>query len=285
MKRSGFLLTFMLAGVIFAIEDVQSDSAEATLELDLMEFFPRAQLLAQTWPSAKEDLQILCQENVDGQFVSFVGFEEVLDKQIDEIILLAVFSEQEFRKPEKNMYSEAPQGGIPPGGTRDWGWVFDRNSDGRVDYLAFLDGPNPVVPDEPEDDLPNLTQPITRNELLLVAENMRYVFWHAADDNFDGHVDGLAVSMRNLKTGWIEGWMVAQDKDFDNRYELCNYFQRTLQSKPEKCGGSADGYHVPGKALSGLYKVPPIGWDNLFLPEINAAAETCQLSGASFRQE
>jgi hypothetical protein len=171
---------------------------------------------------------------------------------------------------------------LPPGGTLNWAYIFDRNHDGKVDYLAFLDGPLPVVPEDWKGDLPNLTSPITGKEFKeIVIPNLKLLFWHMADDNYDGYPDGIAVSLQNLESGWFDGWMLARDLDFDGHYDFCKSYQGRLHSELGDCEGTSTDYHVPNKELSGLIKVP--SGQDIFL-FINEAAEKCQLTGESFHR-
>lgn len=244
----------------------------------LMEFFPGAYSVTQL-PLPQSALEIRCQKHINKgwkAYVSFIGMKKGP-------IFLVVFTGKKFKAPGKNLFTLSPRKGIPAGGTRNWGYVFDRNHDGKVDYLAFLDGPSPVAPDEQNGDLPNLTKQFTGKELKeIIIPNTKLVFWHMADDNYDGYHDGVAVSMRKLESGWIDGWIVARDVDFDGRYDSCKFFQGKLHSEHGDCEEDPVGYHVTNRKPSGLLKIPPPR--ESFLSMINAAAEKCQLSGDSFHK-
>ncbi len=240
---------------------------------DFLSDFRNVHSFTQT-PLTPADLKIHCQKKVDDTYVTFV-------KSKKEGIFLAVITGWKFSRPEKNLFTSAPPTGIPKGGTRDWGYVFDRNHDGKVDYLAFLDGPNPVVPDDWVGELPQLGGQSTVEELReVVLPNIKLVFWHLVDDNFDDRHDGVAVSMRNVENMWIDGWVVARDSDFDGRYDECKSFQGVIHKELGPCEGAADDYRVANKRPSGLGRIPP-GYG--MLQFINAAASECKLTGNAFR--
>jgi len=242
------------------------------LQGDLMEFFSKAYPVTQLL-LPRSELHIHCQKHVNEVYVTFVGFE-------DGMIFLVVLTQKEFKKPGKNILIAHPKQGLSPGGTMNWGYVFDRNHDGKVDYLAFLDGQSPVIPDDWKGSLPNLTKAFSGKDFKeTITPNIKLLFWHMADDNFDGYHDGVAASMRNLETGWIDGWIVARDREFYGRYDYCKYFQGKFKSEIGDCEGSPSGYHVPKKKPSGIENVPPSHW---FFEQINTAAEICRLSGDSF---
>jgi len=220
------------------------------------------------------DLEVYCRARSGDAYVSFIGTAP------DEILIVAL-TQRKFSNPGKNLLLWVPPGGAPRGATRDWGYVFDRNYDGMVDYLAFLDGVNPVVPDGWKGELPNLTRPFSGEEFKeIVLPNTRPVFWHVGDDNFDGEHDAVAASFRNVDTGWMDGWIYARDTDFDGRYEFCMAFEGTLASEMGPCVGSAARYEIPGRRISGLMTVPPGPGGPL--PMINRAAKECQLTGESY---
>jgi len=244
---------------------------------NLMDVFPRVYAVTQSGLH-RHELKILCQEIVNEIYVSFVGPEEGS-------IFLVAFTRDKFEAPGKNLYTHRGKDGIPPGGTQDWGYIFDRNHDGKVDYLAFLDGPNPVVPDDWDGYLPSLKKPsglLKGKDLIeIIQPNTELLFWHLADDNYDGQHDGMAVSIRDLESLWIDGWVVARDKNFDGRYESCKYFKGRLNTELGDCQGTEAEYHVPNKKPSGVGRIPYTG---IFLTLINAAAEKCHFSADSFQR-
>lgn len=214
-------------------------------------------------------LRIICQVKLDWGYVTFVGAEE-------EKIIFVAFTEHKFRSPSKNLRTG---GHLPRGATLDWGYVFDRNNDGKVDYFTFLNGPMPVVPEDWEGDLPNKNAPHSTEEIEFMLNNMEVDFWHLADDNFDGFHDGVAVSLLDLDTGWIDGLVVARDTDFDGNYDSCRTFNGRMHTETGECEGSHAGFHVPNKEFSGCAEIPPPRW---FFKQINEAAEKCRLTGEFF---
>ena len=223
-----------------------------------------------------EDLQVRCRQKAGSGYVTFVALEGG--------ILLAVFSSEAFDDPAAVIRLSAPVEGLPSGTTMDWGYVLDRNADGAVDYLAFLDGPAPMAPADRAGDLPDLRKPVSGKALReIIIPNIRLLFWHLADENFDRRHDLAATSARNLDNGWIDSWVVTHDADFDGVYESCGVFDRQIRVELGRCEGDATGYRAPGRKLSGVPFLPP-GPDNRFLESINRAAEGCHLSGVDFRE-
>lgn len=90
-----------------------------------------------------------------------------------------------------------------PGLTSDWGWLYDRNGDGWVDYFTYVDGAMPVMADDIAPLVPKKPgakpgQAIkleSTEELQLIVRGMQLVFTHHADDNFDGRSDAVVAAL------------------------------------------------------------------------------------------
>lgn len=263
-------------------EDAEGPSAESVPAvappMNFDEALPRVYALSQL-PLARSELDIRCQQKVRDLYVSFVGIKEGG-------IFVVVLTKGEFENPGGNLYTHTPRDGLPEGATLDWGYALDRNFDGSIDYLAILDGLNPVVPDDWEGELPNLRggRKLLTDQMLeeIIFPNTRLLYWHIADDDFDGHHDSAAVSTRNVNTGWIDGWMVAQDRNFDGLYDLCKVFQGQFRTEQGNCSVDSTGFVAPDREPSGLRPFPPAR-DHWVFDLINEGAEKCSLSGADFR--
>lgn len=243
---------------------------------DIAIFYPRVEALT-TSPPPQSKLKIVCQEKVGELYTTFVGVG-------GNRAVIAALSRHRLKNPDKNILLNwvfVPRSQRPPAqeGTMDWAYIFDRNGDGRIDYLAYLDGPNPVVPKDWTGDLPNLGI-LTKQELKFFIANMRMTFWHLVDDNFDGWHDGVVVRMRDLKSRWTDSWLVARDTQFDRTYDTCQWYGEAFGWKGNNCEGSSKSYYVRGKKLGGLRLIPLT--DNPFFRRINEGARECQLGSGSF---
>lgn len=240
-----------------------------------MPFFHKAYPLTQL-PLPRNDLEIICQKKVGKAYVTFSG--------IKNRVFLVVLSNREFKDPGRNLLTASPKKGSQPEATMDWGYVFDRNHDGKVDYLAFLVGLAPVIPDNWKGELPNLKKPITGKELKeVVIPKVELLFWHMADDNADGNHDAIAVPLRNVDNGWIDSWIVSRDTDFNGQYDSCKYFEGKLVSELGECAGSPAGYHVANREPIGLKPIPPNA--GFYLSLINEGAGKCQFGSDSFHKK
>jgi len=71
----------------------------------------------------------------------------------------------------------------------DWGYVYDRNGGGRVDYVVFLYGPMALTPANPPPGFSATADQVDREGLLLWLKSSRLFFFHGADDDFNGTAD------------------------------------------------------------------------------------------------
>ena len=97
-------------------------------------------------------------------------------------------------------------------------------------------------------------------------------FWHVADENFDGKND--TVLSRLFGQCWFDGWILAQDTDFDGTYESCVWYPRKLGQDPQDCLTDEYGYSAPGREKGFPIHIPAGG---RALDVVISAATRCKL--------
>lgn len=215
-------------------------------------------------------LSVRCQVKVDEAYVSLIETPETG-------VAWVAFTAKKFSNPARNLLTRMYFPGERGGTTMDWGYILDRNRDGRVDYLAFLIGTACVAPEPCEEALPNLNATLTPHQVAdIISPNVRLIFWHVADDDGDGEADLIAVPLSTVANGWIEGWLVTRDANFDHVFEECRHFAGPLRSDLGACEGTPAAYAVPGYETMGLRRVPP--GDLAFLQMIDRAVRDCGLA-------
>lgn len=179
----------------------------------LIAFYPRVAARAAK-PPAEKALRVLADwTHPDGAHVAFVSTGKRYS-------LVAVLTKQKFKKPEEALFlapryvvakdMKAVQAGREPlvrataGEVVDWAWVYDRNGDGRADYLCYLVGPMPVEDDSFPAGFPLESQPLSQAQLDFTLDHDRYVFTHVADEDFDGTVDALVLYVRDPERVWVK---------------------------------------------------------------------------------
>jgi hypothetical protein len=183
----------------------------------LIAFYPRVAARALK-PPAEASLKVLSDWTAeDGSHVAFVAPGKLLS-------ILAVFSRDKFKKPEEALFL-APRYVVAKdmnavregrealvrataGEVTDWAYVYDRNGDGRADYLCYLVGPMPVEGDSFPADFPTTSAGLSHQQLDYMLDHDRYVFSHVADEDFDGTVDAIVLYVRDPDRPWVKEFTV-----------------------------------------------------------------------------
>jgi hypothetical protein len=198
-----------------------STASALEAQRDLLGFFPVASARAAR-PFGQTGLTVVCQAELKGAAVPgpYRGLWLSLLGDQPGVIRLAAFTRAKIRDPRQVIslsmrYAPLPTAMPGPAGTLDWGYVYDRNGDGRVDYLAYLQNAHPVLPDPVPADFPaaerNPDGSIRATKALLYAmiELGQMVFRHFADDDFDGRVDGMVVEeFDRERPMFVRDWLV-----------------------------------------------------------------------------
>src|SRR5207237_8050239 len=129
------------------------------------------------------------------------------------------------------LFTPMPTARPSPDASLTWGYIFDRNRDGKVDYLVFLDGPRPVAPDQFPAGFPKGNK-FSADQLELVFHSMRLVFFHYADENFDGAVDTIVAPLTHPEyTLWVYNYGVLRSSKFDGNVDDEWTFRQRLNEK------------------------------------------------------
>lgn len=159
---------------------------------------------------------------------------------------------------------------------QDWGLVFDRNGDGRIDQLVYHIGPLPMEPASSVQNLPSLAGGdvrLTREQMHLMLDNMKLGFWQALDSNGDGAADYFAFPAKRNANGWYRGWAVTSVQG-----KTCRIVDRN-GGEVEECTASADGRELQSATFAAhRWAADP----DLVLDAFNGAARECRLSAADF---
>jgi hypothetical protein len=149
-----------------------------------------------------------------------------------------------------------------------YGWIYDRNQDGLVDYLMYNIGPGLAAPENFEGSREEFQFDMVEDWDNMMTSR----FWHVADENFDGIND--AVLSRLFGQGWFDGWILAQDTDFDGTYESCVWYPRKLGHDPQECLKDEYGFSAPGREKGFPIHIPATGHA---LDVVISAASRCKL--------
>lgn len=253
------------------------------------------------FPPDEKSLITVCQKKIGFNHVSFLG-------QRDHRALIVQFSLQ----PETDIHKRIwlthryiarpfPNAGnqiislpaVTAGEIIHWGYIFDRNGDGKIDYVAWLFGALPVKERDFPKDFPKADQTPLNKEVLsvgsLLLESGRLVFRHIADENFDGKVDAMVIAEFDpdiYSPGiWIDRWLLLRSTLYNGVLNDGWYFKDNIQHKL----GQAYGYLGIYNYSSQRKRDDKFGPNELkeysaLLDLINTAAKECGFQVYSLHQ-
>jgi hypothetical protein len=259
----------------------QADNAAPS---GIIAFHKRVETAAQN-PPEENTLRIACQRNEDRGWVTFIGSGDAQSGRV----AIAAFTEQKLERPDQTLHLRPFKPGnsavVNAGDVLDWGYVFDRNADGMVDYFAFLVGAIPVKPEGFQGDLPKRGGRITPDQINLYNRHARFVFIDIADDDLDGKVDGFVFGVRQPDEIWIDRWVAARSTKGDGQLDQAWFFTSDIAAQtgvPERSGG---GWAVAriGSTAAVLDEPELTGWSN-YIARLNRVAKSCGFGPATFNR-
>ncbi len=286
---------------------------------DIISFYPKAYAKTQNPPEEKK-LMVIAEQKVEDKFVTFIGVEKGK-------VLLVAITKDKIKNPQKDISLKVRfkskeidierfsmrLDNIPDAGKiQDGCYVFDRNADGKIDYVSSLLGIIPVKPKDFPSDFPQgRTNYIFNNDTRQIEffkKNCQMVFNHLADDNFDGRVDGVVVERMDSERDWVDNWTIIRSSNFNDVLDTCWLFKDNINTKESNCLRAQKGYvarrairDLPepenkdsGKILEAVpfytTKLAEFGNEELrkeseVLSLLNQAANLCGLTKDSFYKE
>jgi hypothetical protein len=119
-----------------------------------------------------------------------------------------------------NEFAYVPKGG---GRTQEFGFIFDLNHDGKIDYIVFNGGPVMIV------------DPVTKK-----FKKMMWMNYHWIDSNYDGKIDIMVFNDIDLESkGIVDEGITAwiYDTEFNGTVGQAEYLGRGFEQPVEKKDG------------------------------------------------
>ncbi|MFO7856010.1 MAG: hypothetical protein R6V44_12485 [Paracoccaceae bacterium] len=251
-----FALRLRRGLLAFACGLCAAAASVSAAEREELAAFHRAMLDVALDPPAAASLRRLCAARASAGTleaeVTFAGFRPgeaalaVLTDAPIRDVSRAVWLEPRFVSSELAARMERDW----PELTLDWGWVFDRNGDGRVDWYGFVIGPVAVAPEGLRDP-PDLSGGLDMAEVALLLENTPYRFWQIVDSDFDGAPDALlAPAMR--EDGWAEGVMLLEGIERPGGPDACCWRSEREAGPARECRATPSGCETPDGAMTAI---------------------------------
>jgi hypothetical protein len=230
----------------------------AVAQRDLTSFYSTARDRAAA-PPDEASLTVVCDKELKGADVpeGYRGLHLSLLSAGSPRILLAAFSKKRLGEPKQAIslhvrYAPLPTALPSASGTLDWGYLYDRNGDGRVDYLVYLQNAHPVLPDPLPPDFPRVEAGaegrirVSAPLLHAMIDLGEMVFRHYADDNFDGRVDGAVLEEFDAERPmFVRDWLAYLASEPGGAVDRAWAFRRDLADTVRVLERDPGGYQVP----------------------------------------
>ncbi|MDD1762953.1 MAG: hypothetical protein LUQ59_12045 [Methanothrix sp.] len=254
--------------------------------------YPKAHTLTQS-PPELSSLSILCREKKSGgPHITFVGGPDkkallvvYTDKQVKDLSNIITLKPVFIKHPGESLSS--PSARVNPDATLDWAYVYDRNGDGRVDYMAFFYAVLPVKPDDFPKDYPKGGKMTSFEQYKLFIMQSRLVFSHYSDENLDGSTDVVVAAITDPdRPAWVDQFGVLRSTKFNGEVDETWTFKKDISQRIGTVS-QKDGKYVVQNGLS----TPLQSGRELFdfgtrtMKTINDHGEKCGLTKKSFLQE
>ncbi|MBI4547176.1 MAG: hypothetical protein HY707_04295 [Ignavibacteriae bacterium] len=260
---------------------MQSTLTLAQQKNNIADFYPLADSVTQ-FPPFDKKLSMICQKRILQRYVTFIGIEG------EKKVLLVAVTLKKIRSIQDSISLSVEFKGIMPhpGRISTWGYVFDRNNDGKVDYMALVGGAAPFKDENFPDDYPLRGEPLSaynQDELEYWVSHCKLVFNHWADDNFDDTLDALIHIDLDPQRDWVERKIVVQSTKFNGRFDDVWAFYQHIDEEPDTVGHSNSRipYHPIGKPNDAITKAMLDEKTNIMLL-IQRASRECGLTKENF---
>ncbi|HYW04521.1 MAG TPA: hypothetical protein VFA86_11335 [Gammaproteobacteria bacterium] len=256
----------VLAGLaVFALAASAGAAVPATRG-DFVSFYPLALHEAHT-RHPLDQYQLVCtRPATGGAYVSLVADTS------GAVVLVAISREE----PQNVRSLLDPKNN--PRATRDWAYAWDRNGDGKIDYLVYYLGVEMVVTQGalPEGFPGGMRPALNMNQLRFALEHMRMTFYYAADDDFDGRVDAMIFPYHDGKVPmWVKGHFVLRSTRFDGHADRDWAFRDDITRLSGPAPRNAHGYRVRIDPSAGAGGDGVLAHWSELLGEFNAAVRAC----------
>lgn len=202
----------LLFGLVLVLICLSTESTFA--QQTIIDFYPVAEsLIAQ--PPYKPRLKILGQHKISNRYITLIGFKE------DKSIFIAAVTLEPIKDVMKEIALSVKFNGLTPdvGKTKTWGYIFDRNGDGAIDYMALLGGAAPFKDSQFPADYPYRGESLLFHHMQYFAKQCKLAFNHWADDNFDGKLDALIHVDMERDRDYVERRIIIRSTMFDGKFD------------------------------------------------------------------
>ncbi len=189
----------------------------------IIDFYAYADSITQLPPVDKE-MKVICSHKLDGKNVTFIGFSG------EPFIRIVAVTLSPITDVKKEISLTVDFEGIhpTPGKISTWAYMYDRNGDGKIDYLALVGGAAAFEGADFPDNFPKHGQPMSRKQIDYFVGQCRTIFNHVADDNYDGKIDAMVQVDMDPDREWVRRKLLVRSTSFDSTFDDVRAFRNSF---------------------------------------------------------
>jgi hypothetical protein len=260
MKRLVLVMLALAAG-----------AAGLSAQPDIVDFFETADSVS-AHPPFRNELTTFCQVRVLDRWVAFVGFKGT------KTLLYVTFTLDSIADPVVDVSPIVGYEKARPvlGKVATWGYPFDRNRDGKIDYLALVGGAAPFEDADFPANYPKQGEAMMMGHVELFLKKCRIIFNHWADDNYDGKIDATVQADMDPERVWVYRQILARSKKFDGRFDDVAAFRRDTSSFSDTLTFTPDRVsYRPVGSPAGSFGMKELDEKSAVMRLINQAIDAC----------
>lgn len=242
----------------------------------ILEWYPIADSMTNFPPIGQSLLMV--SKKVERVYITFVGINGQ-----PKVLLAAITNEPVA--DVKSISLIVGFSGVKPttGKVSTWGYVFDRNSDGKIDYMAMLGG---AAADEGEDfpaDFPEGKGVLNKKQIEYFVGHCKLIFDHWADDNYDGKFDALVQNDCDPKRDLVMRQILVRSTAFNDTFNDVWGFRADIRGDRDSIDHSPRRvpYRLIGRG-NGAITPKTLLEKNAILALVNRAAKALNLDKVNF---
>jgi len=226
-------------------------------------------------PPLDKEPYIICRREIIGKFVSFIGFKG------DNHVRIVAITLKPLTDIKKEISLTVDFDGVRPipGKVTTWGYIFDRNNDGKVDYMALVGGAAAFEGNDFPDGFPEHGSPLDKEQLNYFIGQCKIIFNHYTDDNYDGRIDAIVQADMDPVRDWVKRKLFVRSTRYDDMFDDVRAFRESPDKSPDTVHTTSTGvpYHPVGKGSARLDK-KTLDEKTAILNLINNALELCNIT-------
>jgi hypothetical protein len=277
-KRSSMVFVMLLLCMELFSPVTHTRAQSPVKKGDMIQFYGYADTVAM-YAASPDSLRVIKQKFVDKFYVAFIGFQKS-----PKVRIVAVTT-QPIKNVRKDILLTVDFNGPWPtaGRVTSWGYIYDRNKDGKIDFLSLLGGAAPYERGDMPDDYPIRGVQPNNDQLEFMVSHCQLVFNYWADDNFDGKLDGLIHIDMDPVRDWVQDQIVVQSTRFNDKFDDVWAFQYTMDNRADTVivHNNTIPYRPIDKSAPNI-SVDTFRYKNEILDLINRAVRLAGLRGDDF---